>query len=738
MDFSLLNKEQIEAVKYMNHPLLVIAGAGSGKTRVLTYKIAYLIENGVNPYEILAITFTNKAANEMLKRVDKILNHNNRVMISTFHKFCGKVLRKYSELLGYEHNFTIYDTNDQKKLMRDILKDLDLDNKKIKEKSILSTISHCKNNNISIDEFEDSAENEIDTLKAKCFKEYEERKFKLNAMDFDDMILLTVRLLKNNLNVRQELSEHFKYILVDEYQDTNVVQFELIKLLCEKFDNLTVVGDDDQSIYKFRGADIKNILSFEKNFKNAKIIKLTQNYRSTNNILKAANEIIDNNTNRKGKNLWSKNGDGEKVVFTEYETDSDEAYNIINHIKNSQDYKNTAILYRTNFQSRILEDKCVTNGIPYILIGSLKFYDRKEIKDILSYLRFVVNGNDFLSFERAIKFPKRGIGDTTIEKIKNYSLNNNIPICDIIKAPDVLGIKGKTATSLISFYELIEKIKTIDTVEDMIDKILILTSYQDELLNDYDEMDVKDKLSNINELKNRAIIFRETFENSENIVDTTNVSSIDFLNEFLYDISLVADTDEIDENLDKISLMTIHSAKGLEYKNVYISGLNENIFPSHQSINEDEIEEERRLCYVAITRAKEKLYLSSARSRFVNGKYDYYRVSRFVDEINGDCIVKNKLPNIKKVNTFEKKSFETDFLDIKKISFQNPYRTGNQIVKEKVLEYKIGDRVSHIKFGDGKVLDIKEMEKDYEVTIKSDDYEKEKLMFAAFAKLKKI
>ena len=742
MDFSLLNKEQIEAVKYINHPLLVIAGAGSGKTRVLTYRIAYLIENGINPYEILAITFTNKAANEMLERVNNLLNINNKIQISTFHKFCGKVLRKFSEHIGYNHNFSIIDTNDQKKIMKDILKDLEINTSKIKEKSVLRTISNCKNNNISINDFIKNIKTDIDLIKAKCFEEYENRKFKLNVIDFDDMILLTVNLLKNNEDIRDKLCEQFKYILVDEYQDTNQVQFELIKILCSKYDNLTVVGDDDQSIYKFRGADIKNILSFEESFKNTKILKLTQNYRSTNNILTVANEIISNNKNRKGKNLWSQNGNGEKVKFFEYYSDIDEAKNIINQIKIKKNFKNTAILYRTNFQSKVIEEECVKNSIPYILIGNLKFYERKEIKDILSYLRYTANNYDIISFERAIKNPKRGIGDTTIDKIKKYIYDNNISIQDAIKDPLILDIKGKTSESLIKFYNLIENIKKLDYVEDMIDKILLLTNYQDELLNEFEENDVKDRLNNINELKKSAIIFKENLDNNSN--ENKDIKGIELLQEFLYDVALVSDTDNIDEKAEKISLMTIHSAKGLEFDTVYIVGLNENLFPSIQSIEEGEIEEERRLFYVGITRAKNELFLSSTQKRFINGRFEFCKKSRFVDEINGDCIEKkllNTSSNIYNNNLIFKKVINNEdsnyIFDIKKVDFNNVYKTGDQILKPNNLEYSIGDRVVHKKFGEGIVLDINEMDRDYEVKIKFDDYEDTKILFAAYAKLKK-
>ena len=444
MDLSTLNNEQKNAVLYNDGPLLIIAGAGSGKTRCLTYKIAYLIEQGANEREILAITFTNKAAEEMKQRVSSLLNNdNNDVFISTFHKFCGRLLRMYIEKVGYDRNFSIYDTDDQKKIVSRILKDLNISEKELRPKAVLSEISYSKNHNITKEEYLDNAKTEYEKNVARCFYEYEDRMYKSNAIDFDDMLILAVRILKENADIREIMNNRFKYILVDEYQDTNQIQFELINLLRLKYKFLTVVGDDDQSIYGFRGADIQNILSFERIFKDAKVIKLTQNYRSTNNILRISNCIIKNNFDRKEKELWSENGDGEKVIFNEFYDDTEESEKIISQIKNEKDYKNTAILYRANALSRRFEDCLRKYNIPYILVGDVSFYERREVKDVLSYLRLATNKNDNEALFRIINVPKRGIGEASIEKIVDYSKLNNICVYDALAYSKEAGLKPK-------------------------------------------------------------------------------------------------------------------------------------------------------------------------------------------------------------------------------------------------------------------------------------------------------
>lgn len=766
MDLSVLNKEQREAVEYNDGPLLIIAGAGSGKTKAITYKIAYLIENGVNPRDILAITFTNKAAEEMRERVELLLNDNTKkVFISTFHKFCGRILRAYIEKIGYDRNFTIYDTADQQRLMSKILKDFNLDEKKIKEKAILSRISFCKNHNISIEEYEKGAKSDIERTIAKCFYEYEKRKFDLNVVDFDDMLLLAVRILKENKEARDNLNDRFKYILIDEYQDTNMVQFELIKLLREKYNFLTVVGDDDQSIYKFRGADINNILSFEKQFKNAKIIKLTQNYRSTNNILNVANVVIKNNKGRKDKNLWSENGDGSKVIFTEYQDDYAEALNIMNEIKKINDYKNTAILFRTNAQSRRLEELCVSLGIPYMLIGGVEFYERKEVKDIISYLKVIANKKDEVALIRIINVPKRGIGETTVKKFLDYARNNNISLFESLSFAEEVGIKGKTKNAIEDFVNVINIASSKNDIADMIEIIKEDGGYIEFLIEEYGQSEAKERIENIDELKNKSFVFKKTYgqnEEDELIKEyKNNITGIELLNEFLHDVSLVSDLDNLDESVDKLTLMTLHSSKGLEYDNIYLIGMNEGLFPSYQAIqsdDKDELEEERRLCYVGITRAKKNLYLSSSRRRLINGSYNEYPVSRFVSEMDTDAIEKKEIKKYsydefdvdykfssrknnysfgnKKINDDYKEIPTTNFNTTKNFTNINVYKLGKNFPKPK-LEFDVGDKVSHIKFGEGIVSKIEDVGKDYEVTVDFENFG-EKVLYQSFAKLEKV
>ena len=775
MDLSCLNKEQREAVLYNEGPLLIIAGAGSGKTRAITYKIAYLVENGIDPQNILAITFTNKAASEMKERVENLLGNNSKkVFISTFHKFCGRVLRVYIESIGYNRNFSIYDSDDQKRLLTKIIKDLGYDDKKVKARAAANHISYCKNHDISLDDYKKSARSDMERIYARCFEEYESRMFKNNAIDFDDMLLLTVRVLKTNDAARELLSSKFKYILVDEYQDTNLVQFEIIKLLTSDNNNfLTVVGDDDQSIYKFRGADIRNILEFEHAFNNAKVIKLTQNYRSTNNILSVANSVIKNNKGRKQKELWSENGDGSKIIFTEYEDDSKESYSIINDIKKKSDYKNTAILYRTNAQSRKFEEMCVSLSIPYTLVGGINFYERKEIKDVLAYMHLLVNPSDTNSLFRVINVPKRGIGETTVAKILDYAGNNNLTPFEAVFNFEKIDLSSKIKDKIKSFVELVLELKSENEIDGIIDKLL-KNCYEEYLMDEYGDEEGKDRLDNITELKNKAITFRNTYpENADNDILkdlAKNMSAHVILEDFLYEIALVSDIDELNNNDDKLTLMSLHASKGLEYSNIYLTGMNEGIFPSYQSITADdsdaEIEEERRLCYVGMTRAKENLYLSAARRRMHNGKYSDYLVSRFVDEIEDGLIVKNVLApsmhfndeyvdndfwSYKKKSNYEKKSFNnyisanyydnpSSSIGVSKIDLKksiDSYRTGKNIVKATSLEYKVGDKVSHIKFGDGIVKNIEDVGRDYEVTVDFDEIGT-KTLFAAFAKLEKI
>ena len=771
MDLSSLNKEQREAVLYNNGPLLIIAGAGSGKTRVITYKIAHLIENGVDPHNILAITFTNKASNEMAERVGSLLQSNsNKVFISTFHKFCGRVLRAFIESIGYNRSFTIYDTDDQKKLINRIIRDLNYDEKKVKAKAAASAISYCKNHNIDVDEYKKYAKSDMEKIYARIFEEYIDLMFKNNAIDFDDMLLLTVRILKENVEARNILSNKFKYILIDEYQDTNLVQFEIIKLLVDGTDNkLTVVGDDDQSIYRFRGADIRNILEFENAFANVKTIKLTQNYRSTNHILSVANSIIKNNNHRKQKELWSDNNGGVKVDYTEYEDDSKEAFSIINAIKKDNDYKNTAILYRTNAQSRKFEEMCVSLSVPYVIIGGVNFYERREVKDVLAYMNILVNPTDTNSLFRVINVPKRGIGEVTIEKILEYAGKNNITPFEAIFNVDKIDLSANVKKKLTAFVELIIELKNENEIDLIIEK-LMKNCYEDFLLSEYGEEEAKDRIDNINELKNKAITFKNvypTFSENDIVRDlAVNMSAKVILEDFLSEISLVSDTDNLNNTDDKITLMSLHASKGLEYDTVYLTGMNEGVFPSYQSIMSDdktEIEEERRLCYVGVTRAKKRLLLSSSRRRLFNGTYNNYSASRFINEIDDKLINKHILAadfnndnfdfwsekSFRKTKSIEK-SFENKYLGTKKSNYNNmfiskndlkksidTYKLGANIEKATSLDYNVGDRVTHIKFGDGVVMKIDDIGRDYEVTVKFDEFG-EKTLFAAFAKLEKV
>ena len=788
MDFSILNDEQKEAVVYNEGPLLIVAGAGSGKTRVITYKIAYLLEQGVNPAEILAITFTNKAANEMKERVETLINDNTkRVFVSTFHKFCMRVLREHIEKIGLSRDFTIYDTDDQKKLMKECIKDvLRGEHEKIKPVSLLRTLSYYKNHGLTLNDLKkDYSDNDLHMQMYDCIEHYENLKLNRNILDFDDILLFTVRVLKESEEARNKVNARFKYILVDEYQDTNIVQFELISLLTKRTNKITCVGDEDQSIYKFRGANIGNILSFEEVFKDAKLIYLTKNYRSTNNILNVANSIIKNNKSRKDKKLWSDNGDGAVVTFTEYYDDNEEARKVIENIKNQGSYKDTAILYRTNAQSRRFEDMCVYYQIPYILIGGVNFYERKEVKDILSYLKILANRNDLISFERIINVPKRGVGASSVNKIRDFAIEKNIDFIEACEKASEIGLSGKILKGVETFVKDINDIENEPSIVDMIYKILKL-GYSEYLIDEYGKDEAKDREDNIGELVTKAATFNMINGNLSDEVENTNVAftKMELLQEFLYEISLVEDIENLRQEEEKITLMTLHGSKGLEFDTVYLVGLNEGLFPSYQSMMSDDpsdLEEERRLCYVGITRARKNLYLTSAHIRMINGKTNFYDRSRFVDEIDDDLVTKKFLSNasddfsdsfIDYGKTFRKNSFSYgdnfkynkkyddnynssfdmnyDNDSIKQVDYKKKYKEVEEKVKEKielkkgkdlakpeVLSYKVGDRVSHIKFGEGVVLDIKDIGKDYEVTIKFDEGE-EKTLFAAFAKLEKV
>lgn len=763
--YDTLNPEQKRAVLHDKGPLLILAGAGSGKTRVLTHRIAYLIEErDINPWNILAITFTNKAAKEMRERVDHIVGYGSEnIWVSTFHSTCVRILRRFIDTLGYERSFTIYDSDDQKTLMREICKYLEIDTKKTNERSILSIISKAKDELISPEEFTRNAQGDFQQAKyAKAYTEYQKRLKLNNALDFDDLIYKTVELFQTNREALTYFQNRFRYIMVDEYQDTNTAQFHLIHLLSsgmnefgEKEYNLCVVGDDDQSIYKFRGANIYNILNFEQAFPNTEVIKLEQNYRSTKNILDAANEVISNNKERKDKSLWTDNETGEPVSFTQFDTDFEEADHITNDIRSlveggTAQYKDIAILYRTNAQSRLFEEKLILRNIPYKIIGSVNFYARREIKDILAYLKTIDNGLDSIAVKRIINVPRRGIGLTTIDRVNDYAISNDISFYDALtRAPFIPGLE-RTAAKLHPFVSLIEGLKSRlkregYSLKELIDDILDATGYLRELEEENSE-DAMDRIANIDELVNKLVSYEENSEEPT-------------LSGFLEEVALVADIDNLNESVDTIVLMTLHSAKGLEFPYVYLCGMEEGIFPGYMSIHadnpEEEIAEERRLCYVGITRAMKQLSLTAAKQRMLRGETQFNRPSRFVHEIPRYLLKMNVPAGRKPVTSFSQNHnlpFDTNkSFDFEKNASNNNYKQSQIAYKPYAtpepkqfggsslgtLDYGVGDTVKHIKFGVGLVTDITMGGKDYEVTVEFPTFGTKKLL-SSFAKLIKI
>ncbi|MGN0393902.1 MAG: ATP-dependent helicase, partial [Coprococcus sp.] len=623
-----LNEMQDIACRHVDGPLLILAGAGSGKTRVITHRVAYLMEHeGINPYNILAITFTNKAASEMRERVNNIVGQGaERVWVSTFHSMCVRILRRYADRLDYDLNFNIYDSDDQKTAIKAILKDMQIDPKKYPEKMFMAEISKAKEKYLSPDEF--SRINATDYFKtriADVYREYALRLKKFNAFDFDDLIYKTVELFEHNPDVLEAYQDRFRYIMVDEYQDTNHIQFLLVKQLAAKYRNLCVVGDDDQSIYKFRGANITNILNFEEEYPDAKVVKLEQNYRSCANILNAANAVIRHNAGRKDKALWTEQGDGEKITFTQCDTEYEEADSVASEIARlvakEADYRDIAILYRTNAQSRILGEKLVMRNIPYKVYGGTNFYDRKEIKDILAYLKVINNTSDDTYVKRIINVPKRGIGDTTVNKIEIFASVNRISMIDAMeRVRDIPGISGKTAEKVSDFYALINGYRDMvydhEPLSVLYDRILEDTGYEEQLIAEHTDESMS-RLENLDELRNKVVLFEENNEDAA-------------LSAFLEDIALVSDTDSLNTDDNSVKLMTLHSAKGLEFPYVFICGMEERIFPSGMALNsedEDALEEERRLCYVGITRAMKKLYIRAARCRMMHGTHNYNDIS---------------------------------------------------------------------------------------------------------------
>lgn len=781
--YDTLNPKQKEAVLHTDGPLLILAGAGSGKTRVLTHRIAYLIDEcGVNPWNIMAITFTNKAAGEMRERVDNLVGFGaESIWVSTFHSSCVRILRRHIENLGYTTSFSIYDSDDQKTLMRQVFKTLDIDTKQFKERSVLAAISSAKDKLIPPEEFLLNAGGDFREKKTgEIYKEYQKQLKKNNALDFDDLIVKTVELFQNNPQILDYYQERFRYIMVDEYQDTNMAQFKLVSLLASKYRNLCVVGDDDQSIYRFRGADIQNILSFENTFPGTMVIKLEQNYRSTQNILDAANEVIRHNFGRKDKTLWTANGEGDKILFKQFDTAKDEADFVVRQIRDSgYSYQDQAVLYRTNAQSRLLEERCIFYNVPYRLVGGVNFYQRKEIKDILAYLKTIANGVDDLSVIRIINVPKRGIGAPTIGRVTAFASEHNMSFYDTLKeAKQIPGI-GKAAEKISRFIAQMEVFRAMAyseeySMKDLIDHILEDTGYEEELQEE-GEIEAQTRLENIEELINKAAAYEEDSEHPT-------------LDEFLEQVALVADIDNVDDTEDRVTLMTLHSAKGLEFPKVYLVGMEDGLFPGMMSIMSDdktEMEEERRLCYVGITRAKKELVLTAARQRMINGETRWSKPSRFINEIPPNLLDTDKLqPAFGKSKQDDPGDFGLPWDQGSKSGVSqfgmgyNAYASkttspsGNSgagyknaknsgiggfgssmqslepkkkpgfgktftVQKAASLAYKEGDRVKHAKFGEGTVKEIVDGARDYEVTVEFDKGGQKK-MLAGFAKLECI
>lgn len=750
-----LNPMQKEAVYYTEGPLLVLAGAGSGKTRVLTHRVAYLIEEkGINPWNIMAITFTNKAAGEMRERVDNLVGFGSEsIWVSTFHSSCVRILRRHIGLLGYSDNFTIYDTDDQKTLMRQVFKTLDVDSKLYKERAMMGYISSAKNELITPDEFELNVSGDFRQKKiAQIYKEYQSQLKKNNALDFDDLIMLTVTLFQNCPDVLNYYQERFKYIMVDEYQDTNTAQFRLVNHLASKHRNLCVVGDDDQSIYKFRGANIENILNFETAFPGARVIKLEQNYRSTQNILNAANEVIRHNQGRKDKTLWTANDDGPLVQFKQFETAVEEADAIVRDIRDcGHEYQSCAVLYRTNAQSRLLEEKCLQYNIPYRMVGGVNFYQRKEIKDVLAYLKTIANGMDDLSVLRVVNVPKRGIGATSIGRVTLFASEHGLSMYEALSNARMVPGLGKAADKILSFTALItdfrERVGHENyPVRELIEDILDETGYQKELESE-GEIEYQTRLENIEELINKAVSYSEGSEHPT-------------LDGFLEEVALVADVDRMDASENRVVLMTLHSAKGLEFPRVYLGGMEDGLFPGMVSISSgdrEDIEEERRLCYVGITRAREFLMMTSARQRMVNGETRYSKPSRFVEEIPPHLLdqvkLEQRLSKRQAAASLESGNLTGEGKKPAGVSAfginNNAYASKNRmpsspsfgksfmVQKPASLDYQDGDRVRHVKFGEGTVVEIKDGGKDYEVTVCFDSVGNKK-MFASFAKLQLV
>lgn len=783
--YDTLNERQKQAVMQTEGPVLILAGAGSGKTRVLTHRVAYLMDQvGVAPYHILAITFTNKAAGEMRERVDKIVGFGaEQVWVSTFHSTCVRILRRYIDRLGYDNHFTIYDTDDQKGIMKEVCKKLQIDTKMLKERTIMGAISSAKDELITPQEYEIQNGGDYHGGKiAKAYQEYQATLRKNNALDFDDLIMKTVELFKADPQVLAAYQDRFRYIMVDEYQDTNTAQFELIRLLAGGYRNLCVVGDDDQSIYKFRGANIRNILDFEKVYPDAFVVKLEQNYRSTQVVLDAANAVIRNNTGRKEKALWTDKKEGERICFQQFDTALEEAEYIAGDVAKKKkggqlSYGDCAVLYRTNAQARLLEERFIMEGVPYDVIGGTNFYSRREIKDVLAYLKTIDNGRDDVAVKRIINVPRRGIGAATILRVQEYADERNISFFDALTEADQIMTIGRSASKLKPFVTMIQGFRSkleFFSLEELVKDVLDLTGYMKEL-EESDEEDASDRIENIEELVNKVVAYGEDSD------DPT-------LSGFLEEVALVADIDRVEGDGDRVLLMTLHSAKGLEFRSVYLAGMEDGMFPSYMSITADdpmEIEEERRLAYVGITRAKEELTITCAKQRMIRGETQYNPVSRFVREIPPlllDGTLSRRPP--KRQETHEENPQERNSLKARPYGSAakpfsdpvkpyaavpgaytarkkpvavakrgagktpltvggNPFVGGNGTKAQTVppaageIGYETGDRVRHARYGEGTVMKIEPGPRDSQVTVVFDEAG-QKIMYAGFAKLQRI
>ena len=740
--YDTLNPPQKEAVFHTEGPLLILAGAGSGKTRVLTHRIACLMEEkGVNPWNILAITFTNKAAQEMRERVDKLVGMGaESIWVSTFHSACVRILRRHIDFLGFDNHFAIYDTEDQKTVIKEVCRRLNIDTKIYKERALMAKISHAKDELISPEEMELNAGGDFNEKKiASVYKEYQATLRKNNALDFDDLIVKTVELFQNYPNVLEYYQERFQYIMVDEYQDTNTAQFKFVSLLASKYQNLCVVGDDDQSIYKFRGANIGNILGFEQAFPGAKVIRLEQNYRSTGNILEAANRVIENNTERKPKRLWTENESGDKVHFRQFLNGFEEAEYVVGEITKARrngdcNYKDCAVLYRTNAQSRLFEEKFLLANVPYKIVGGINFYARKEIKDLLCYLKTISNAKDDVAVRRILNVPKRGIGAATVSKVQDYAEYMQVSFYDALRVAEEIPSIGRSLSKINGFVEFIQSLRSkeeVYTVRELLEEVIRLTGYVDELRAEGTD-EAEARIENIDELISKAETYQETME-AQNEPAT--------LSGFLEEIALVADIDSVDPDQDYVLLMTLHSAKGLEFPKVFLTGMEDGIFPGYMSISTgdpSDLEEERRLCYVGITRAMKELTLTCAQQRMIRGETQFNRVSRFVREIPRELVDLGHTVQEKKPRLEDIAPKNNSYMQMKMAFHAKPFQPKEfKVTKAESLDYEVGDTVRHVKFGVGIVKNITEGGRDYEVTVDFDRFGVKK-MFAGFAKLKKI